>query len=77
MSWKSPQCHLRIKRLKISFYLFIQSSVLFRAAPMVYGGSQIRGLIGAVVAGLSHSHSNVRSEPQLQPTPQLIATSDP
>ena len=27
----------------------------FRATPMAYGGSQARGLIGAVAAGLQHS----------------------
>ena len=32
---------------------------LFRAAPMAYGGSEARGLIGAVAAGLCHSHSNM------------------
>ena len=31
------------------------------AAPAAYGGSQARGLIGAVAAGLCHSHSNARS----------------
>ena len=50
--------------------------VLFRAAPMVYGGSQARGPIGAVVASLHQSHSNARSEPLLQPTPQLTAMPD-
>ena len=44
---------------------------------MAYGGSQARGLIGAVAAGLRHSHSNARSKPSLQPTPQLTATPDP
>jgi len=29
------------------------------------GGSQARGLIGAVAAGLRHSHSNARSKPHL------------
>ena len=47
------------------------------AAPMVYGGSQARGRIGAVAAGLRHSHSNLGSEPLLRPTPQLTATPDP
>ena len=28
------------------------------AAPAAYGGSQARGRIGAVAAGLYHSHSN-------------------
>ena len=46
------------------------SFCLFRTAPVAYGGSQTRGLIGAAVAGLHHSHSNVGSEPWLQPTPQ-------
>jgi len=38
---------------------------LFRATPMAYGGSQARGPIGAVAAGLRHSHSNTRSELRL------------
>ena len=44
---------------------------------MAHGGSQARGQIGAVAAGLYHSHSNARSEPHLQPTPQPMATLDP
>ena len=40
---------------------------------MAYGGSQARGLIGAV-ASLCQGHSNSGSEPCLQPTPQLTAT---
>ena len=47
------------------------------AAPAAYGGSQARGPIGAVAAGLRQSHSNAGSEPRLQPTPQLMATQDP
>ena len=39
--------------------------VVFRATPVVYGGSQARGLIGAVAASLHHSHSNAGSEPRL------------
>ena len=50
---------------------------LFRAAHMAYGISQARGQIGTAVAGLQHSHSNVRSEPCLWPTPQLMAMLDP
>ena len=46
----------------------------FRAPPMAYGGSQARGLTGATAADLRHNHSNARSEPHLQPTPQLMAT---
>ena len=48
-----------------------------RAAPGAYGGSQARGPIGAVAAGLRQSHSHAGSEPRLRPTPQLTATPDP
>ena len=37
----------------------------FRAAPVAYGGSQVRGLIGAVAADLHQSHSNASYEPHL------------
>ena len=47
------------------FYLFFW---LFRATPMAYGGSQAKGLIRAIAASLCQSHSNVGSEPHLQPT---------
>ena len=40
------------------YYYFLSFS---RAAPTAFGGSQARGLIGAVVAGLGQSHSNVGS----------------
>ena len=52
------------------FFVFCPS----RAAPEAYGGSQARGRMGAIAAGLCHSHRNARSEPRLQPTPQLMAT---
>ena len=44
------------------FFFFFSFS---KAAPMAYGGSQARGLIGAVATGLHHSHINVGSEPRL------------
>ena len=47
---------------------------LFRAAPMAYGGSQVRGRIGA---SLHHSQSHAGSELFLRPTPQLMAMPDP
>ena len=43
------------------------------AAPTAYGGSQARGLIGAVATGLRQSHSNAGSELRLPHTPQLRA----
>ena len=41
---------------------------------MAHGSSQATGQIGATAASLyhSHSHSNARFEPCLQPTPQLM-----
>ena len=62
------------------FFFFFFFLVLFGiswAAPVAYGGSQARGLIRAVAAGLRQSHSSVGSEPHLRPTPQLMATPDP
>ena len=44
---------------------------------MADGSSQDRGLIGAVAAGLCHSHSNTGSEPHLRPTLQIVAMPDP
>ena len=55
---------------------FIYLFCFFRATLMAYGGSQARSRIGAVAADLYHSHNNARSEPHLQPTPQLTATPD-
>ena len=53
------------------FFLFLLFSIfflffcLFRAVPTAYGDSQARGLIGAVVATLHHSHSSAGSELRL------------
>ena len=44
---------------------------------MLNGGSQARGPIGAIAAGLHQSHSTVGSELCLRPTLQLTATPDP
>ena len=60
--------------LCITFFFFF---CIFRAASMAYGCSQARGQIGAVAAGLHHSHSNKGSKPCLQPIPQLTVTLDP
>ena len=47
-------------------YLFIFCLFAYsRAPPTAYGGSQARGQIRAVVAGLHHSHSNMGSELRL------------
>ena len=45
------------------FVVFVFCFCLFRATPLAYGGSQVRGQIGVVAAGLHHS--NAGSEPRL------------
>ena len=61
------------------FYLFLFFFFVFLPflgpLPAAYGGSQARGQIRAVAAGLHHS--NAGSELRLQPTPQLTATPYP
>ena len=57
-----------------SFLFFWAFFAPFRATP---GGSQARDPIQATAAGLHHSHSNVGSEPCLQPMLQLTAMPDP
>ena len=66
----SAENHLFI----FDFYLL---SFFFRVAPMAYESSQARDRITAATTGLCHSHSNARSKPRLQPTPQLMAMPDP
>ena len=57
----------------LCFYLFI----FFQAALRHMEVPRLRGQIGAIAAGLHHSHSNAESELSLRPTPQLTATLDP
>ena len=45
--------------------------------PSVYGGSQARGQIRTIAAGLHLSYGKAGSEPHLRPTPQLTAMPDP
>ena len=52
---------LDLANWKLSCFSF--SFVHFRAAPIAYGGSQSRRLIGAVAAGLRQSHSNATQDP--------------
>ena len=49
------------KPASLLFFLFFCAFVFFSATPTAYGSSQARGQIGALVAGLRHSHSNTRS----------------
>ena len=50
-----------------NFFSFLFLCLLFRAAPMTYGTSQVRGRIGAQLS----AYTTARSEPRLWPTPQL------
>ena len=70
--------YILIELLEFSFLLLLNLNLnfFFRATHMAYGGSQARGPIRAVAAGLHHSLSNAGSEPSLQPTPQLMSTPD-
>ena len=65
------------KRIIIIIIIIICLFAFSRAAPEAYGGFQTRGPTGATAASPPHSHSNVRSKPRLQPTPQLTAMPDP
>ena len=56
-----------------SFFFFPPIFFFFGAIPIAYRGSQARGLIGAIAAGLHHSHSSTRSKLRLRPTLQLMA----
>ena len=64
------------KLLFFYYFLNFYSFCFFRTALRAYGGSQARGLIGAVAAGLHHSHSHAGSELRLRPTPQRTAVSE-
>ena len=69
--------HLSTQERVSSLWVLFVCFLLFKAAPVAYGGSQDRGRIGAIAAGLCHSHSNEGLEPCLQPIPQLTAVPDP
>ena len=48
--------------LLLLFIYFLSFLPFSRAAPSAYGGSQARGPVGAVAAGLRDSHSSLGSE---------------
>ena len=77
MTIKSNWSYFKLSNTEYSLNFFFCLFAFSWAAPAAYGGSQARGLIGAVAAGLCQSHSNEGSEPHLQLTPQLMATPDP
>ena len=53
--------HFQFSFLFLPSFFSCLLSLLFRAAPVAYQGSQARGGIGATAAGLHHSHSNIRA----------------
>ena len=57
---KVAEYKINIQKLVIflSFFLFFCLFAISRAAPVAYGDSQARGLIGAVATSLHQSHSN-------------------
>ena len=72
-----PGCSLCLEHPSLLFCQAHFFFFLFRATPTEHEGSQSRGQIQAVAAGLHHSHSNTISKPPLGPTPQLTAMRDP
>ena len=71
-AWQSSKWRLYVGRL---FYNFCFLFFVFVCLGFFQGCTH--GEIGAVAAGLHHSHSNIGSELCLWPTPQLTATMDP
>ena len=63
--------------LSLSLFFFFFFFSFFLAAPVAYGGSPARGLIGAAATGLRQSHRNKGAEPHLQTAPQRTTTPDP
>ena len=62
--------------LFLSTQFFFFKFFLFLDHTMAYGSSQARSQIGAIAAGLCHSHSNMGSKLHLQPALQLTAAPD-
>ena len=51
-----------VELMAVFYFLFFSLFFFFfSATPTEHGDSQARGRIGAVAAGLHHSHSNARS----------------
>ena len=68
---------MKTKKGNVFWFFFFGLFAISWAAPTACGDSQAGGRIRAVATSRRQSHSNARSEPRLQPTPQLIAMLDP
>ena len=58
----------------LNYFPFLFS--FFRATPVAYGSSQVRGQVRAAIASLHHSHSNTGSKLRLGRMPELAAMLD-
>ena len=73
----------QLKYLFLNFKMLLLLGWVFLAffwgegTPVACGISQTRGLIRAIAAGQSHSHSNIGSESHLPPTPQQCQILNP
>ena len=65
------QFSMLLSRIWLYYFAF------FRAAPMAFEGSLVRGVIGASSLCHSHSYSFAKAKLHLQPIPQLTALLDP
>ena len=81
LAWQPQVCSLGLwvsfsstDRFIYAIRYFFYFSLLFRAPPVAYGGSQVAVQIRAAAASLHHNHSNVRSKPYLRPTPTTYSS---
>ena len=75
VEWLRQNLRSPSSQVKGTYVLFFPFLFLFRVTPTTHGSFQASGQIRATAVSLCHSHSNVGSEPRLQPTPQLNAGS--
>ena len=68
------QVQLQLLLSFLSFFLFL---FFWFLVLHLWHMEVLRGQIRATATGLHHSHSNLGSEPSLQPAPQLTAMPDP
>ena len=58
----SPAVSIGVRVSFLFYFIIVVLFVFSRATATAYGDSQAKGLIGAVAAGLCHSHSHMGSE---------------